>query len=151
MHNTRTTLTVDQVAQRLMLAFRPAHDKSPDAWPARDITVGQLKTLFMLRTDGPQAIGRIAEILGIGAAAASGYVERIERHGLLERRHRTDDRRVVECHLTSTGSALLEDLAGLQMVALRRALSVLTPEELADFDRIVAAIATRTANPDTAK
>jgi len=37
------------------------------------VTLGQLKTLFMLRGEGPVSIGRIAETFGIGAAAASGY------------------------------------------------------------------------------
>lgn len=98
----------------------------------------------MLRRDGPQSIGRIADCFGIGAAAASGYVERIERHGLLERRHRTDDRRVVECHLTDSGGKLLDDMAGGRVEAMRGALSVLTPEELADFDRLITIIAART-------
>lgn len=137
------TATVDQVADHLWNAFRP-QDHKPSGWPARDLTFGQLKTLVMLRRDGPLSIGRIAESFDIGAAAASGYVERIERHGLIERKHRTDDRRVVECHLTESGERLLDDMAGGRVEAMRRALSVLTPDELADFDRLVTIIATRT-------
>ena len=140
--------TVDEVVDHIWAAFRP-EGGAPSDWPARDLTFGQLKTLFMLRRDGPLSIGRIAECFGIGAAAASGYVERIERHGLLERRHRTDDRRVVDCHLTESGGKLLDDMAGGRMEAMRRALSVLTPEELADFDRLITIIAERTAVPRT--
>jgi DNA-binding MarR family transcriptional regulator len=136
--------TVDEVVDHLWAAFRP-QEGQPSDWPARDLTFGQLKTLFMLRRDGPLSIGRVAEAFGIGAAAASGYVERIERHGLIERRHRTDDRRVVECHLTESGGKLLDDMAGGRAEAMRRALSVLTPEELADFDRLITIIAARTA------
>lgn len=103
----------------------------------------------MLKAQGPLAIGRLAETFGIGAAAASGYVERIERHGLLERRHRTDDRRIVDCHLTDAGNALLEELAGLQVNALRQALSVLSADELAAFDHLLTVIAER-ARPNSA-
>lgn len=127
----------------LFAAFRPQEPKSSD-WPGRDVTLGQLKTLFMLRGEGPMSIGRIAESQGIGAAAASGYIERIERHGLVERRHRTDDRRVVECHLTESGIQLLEDLAGMRLDALHRALGVLKPAELAEFDRLLVLVASRT-------
>lgn len=134
--------SVDEVANHVCSAFEPRLGKA--GWPARDITLGQLKTLFMLRARGPLSIGRIAEEFGIGAAAASGYVERIERHGLVERRHRTDDRRIVECHLTESGNSLLDTLAGMRSDAVRRALGVLSPEELADFDRLLSAIATRT-------
>ena len=105
--------------------------------------MGQLTTLFMLRRGGPMSVGRIAESLGIGAAAASGYIERIERHGLVERRHRTDDRRVVECHLTEAGGDLLDSLAGLRTDALREALSRLAPTELLEFDRLLTIMAQR--------
>ena len=147
MHNTITapvtaSPTVDDVVRHLFAAFRPREHKDWDG-PARDVTLGQLKTLFMLRGGGPLSIGRIAESFGIGAAAASGYIERIERHGLVERRHRTDDRRVVECHLTDSGAQLLEELAGMRMEAMHRALGVLTPEELADFDRLITIISSR--------
>lgn len=134
------------MASHLFAAFRPRHG-NPSHWPGRDVTLGQLKTLFMLRSEGPLSIGHIAEAFGIGAAAASGFVERIERHGLVERRHRTDDRRVVECHLTAAGGQLLDDLAGIQFKALRRALAVLTPAERAELDRLLTIIAARTAGP----
>jgi DNA-binding MarR family transcriptional regulator len=141
---------VDDVVHHLFEAFRPQerHESKPADWPARDVTLGQLKTLFMLRGQGPLSIGHIAEAFGIGAAAASGYIERIERHGLLERRHRTDDRRVVECHLTESGAQLLEQLAGMRIDAMRQALGVLTPEELAEFDRLITMIASRLTPAD---
>ena len=99
----------------------------------------------MVHGQGPQSIGRIADVFGIGAAAASGYIERIERHGLIERRHRTDDRRVVECHLTPSGRRLLDTLAGMRLDAVRRTLDVLTPDELAQFDQLLTVILERTA------
>ncbi len=149
MHDTTVlTPTVEEVARHLFDAFRP-QERTAAEWPARDVTLGQLKTLFMLRREGPLSIGRIAETSGIGAAAASGYVERIERHGLVERRHRTDDRRVVECHLTDSGEHLLEALAGMRMEAIHGALGALTPTELAEFDRLVLLIAQRTAASET--
>jgi DNA-binding MarR family transcriptional regulator len=137
--------TSAQVAEHLLGAFQPQEWKSK-GWPAgRDITIGQLRTLFTLRRQGPLSIGRVAEMFGIGAAAASGYIERIERHGLVERKHRTDDRRVVECHLTATGRRLLETLAGMRLEAVRQRLDVLTPQELADFDRLLTLISSRKA------
>ena len=147
-----TPPSIHDVADHLFAAFRPQHrQRGPHGsnWPAKDVTLGQLKTLFMLRSEGPLSIGRIAEAFGIGAAAASGYVERIERHGLVERRHRTDDRRIVDCHLTETGAALLEELAGMRMDSLRRALSSLSPEELTEFDRLLVLIAERAGQPES--
>jgi DNA-binding MarR family transcriptional regulator len=139
--------SVEDVANHLIAAFRPRLG-SPPNWPARDVTLGQLRTLFMIRNEGPVSIGRIAESMGIGAAAASGYVERIERHGLVERRHRTDDRRIVDCHLTESGRRLLDELAGVRIDALRLALAVLTLEERTEFDELLKVIAARTPQAD---
>jgi DNA-binding MarR family transcriptional regulator len=130
------------VAQHLLEAFRPSAPRVPSQ-EARDLTLGQLRVLLMIRAGGPLSIGRIARSFGIGLAAASGLAERVEKHGLIERRHRTDDRRVVECHLTPAGRRLLASLAGMQQRAVRRSLEVLTDEELRDLDRLLAAIITR--------
>jgi DNA-binding MarR family transcriptional regulator len=82
-------------------------------------------------------MGRIADMYEVRHTGATGIVERIERHGLLERRHRADDRRVVECRLTRAGEELLDELAGLSRASLERALSVLTADELRELDRLL--------------
>jgi DNA-binding MarR family transcriptional regulator len=148
MRDTKSAIpSLDDVATHLFAAFRP-RPQGPTTWPAREVTLGQLRTLFMIRREGPLSISRVAESVGVGAAAASGFVERIERHGLVERRHRTDDRRIVDCHLTEAGERLLDELAGVQTQALRRALSVLTPEERLAFDQLLRAIAARLPEAD---
>jgi DNA-binding MarR family transcriptional regulator len=134
------------VTDSLFAAFmRPTPDL-PAA--GRDLSLSQLRLLYVLRRDGPLAMGRIAELYEVGHAGATGVVERIERHGLVERRHRADDRRMVECHLTQAGKALLDDLAGLHQDSLERALAVLTPDELAELDRLIRLIATRSQEPE---
>lgn len=134
--------STEAVAQRLLEAFRPNPPRLTSRH-TRDLTLGQLRILFMIRADGPLSIGGIAEMFGVGQAAASGFAERIEKHGLVERQHRTDDRRVVECHLTAAGERLLDDLAGIQVGALQRALDTLSHEELNELDRLLTAIVAR--------
>jgi len=105
--------------------------------PARDLTLGQIRLLFLLGRDRAQPMGRIAEVFDLSSTAATGFVSRIERHGLVERRHRSDDRRVVECVLTDAGTRFLEELAGVRLDAIRSALSGLEPDELAEFHRLL--------------
>jgi len=88
-------------------------------------------------------MGRIAEILGLSSTASTGLVERIERHGLVERRHRSDDRRVVECALTDAGRRFVEELTGMRLDVIRHSLSVLEPAELAEFQRLLRLIEVR--------
>jgi DNA-binding MarR family transcriptional regulator len=69
--------------------------------------------------------------------AASGIVDRVERHGLVERQHRMDDRRVVECNLTDKGRQLIEQISGMRTEVFRRTIGVLDDEELAELGRIM--------------
>ena len=108
--------------------------------PVRDLTIGQVRLLFLLRHDGPQPMGRIAEVFDLSSTASTGFVERVERHGLVVRRHRSDDRRVVECALTETGRQFLDDLSGIRLDVTRQALSALGHDDLAEFGRLLAIV-----------
>ena len=116
--------------------------------PARDLTLGQIRLLFLLRLEGPLPMGRIAEVFDLSATAATGFVERIERHGLVERQHRKDDRRVVECVLADHGATFLEEISGVRLDALKSALSELEPDELAEFHRLLRTIHDRRGCPE---
>jgi DNA-binding MarR family transcriptional regulator len=131
---------VDEVIQALVDAFRPEMD-IPAA--ARDLTIGQLRLLMMIRRSGPLRMHRVADSFQVGQTGATGLVERIERHGLVERRHRSDDRRVVECHLTESGNDILDELSGLRTRGLKESLSTLSQDQLADFLRLLRVIASK--------
>ena len=111
----------------------------------RDLTLGQMRLLFLLHREGPQPMGRIGEILGLSTTASSGFVARIERHGLVERRHRSDDRRVVECVLTDAGRRFLHGVSGMRLDLVRQRLATLDPIELVEFGRLLRLIAERAA------
>jgi DNA-binding MarR family transcriptional regulator len=128
-------------AADLLKIFRGMPRPMPPA-PVRDLTVGQLRLLFLLRR-GPQPMGAIAETFGLSSTAATGFVDRVEKHGLLERRHRSDDRRIVECTLTPAGERFLDELSGLRLDAVRSALGTLSPRQLAGFHRLVRRIIER--------
>ncbi len=133
----------DAVLGRLSLFWREWGPAIP-SWVAQELTFGQLRLLFKLHHEGGAAtMSQIAEWLGVTLPTASGVVERLERHGLVERRHRLDDRRIVECALTSQGEQLLGEVVGMRDEATRRALSFLTPDELARTDALLTAVEAR--------
>ena len=123
------------------LADRGGQDV-PD-WVAQDLTFGQMRILFLLSKHGPSPISRVAEWLGVGLSSASGVVDRVERHGLVIRSHRRDDRRVVECDLTDQGRRLIEDIGGMRREMLSEIVEGLSDEELADFARLIQTIIER--------
>jgi DNA-binding MarR family transcriptional regulator len=114
-------------------------------WLGQDLTLAQVRTLFLIAREAPLPMGRIAEILGVSVASATGIVDRLERHGLVARGHRTDDRRVVECVPSDAGRRLIDDMSGRRVEMARRALDVLAPDELAAFHRLICLIADRSA------
>jgi DNA-binding MarR family transcriptional regulator len=135
--------SIDAVIQAVSGLWEHGGTDVPD-WAAQELTFGQMRLLFMLSKHGPSPMSRIAEWLGVGLPAASGTVDRVERHGLVERRHRLDDRRVVDCQLTESGRQLLEEIGGLQREALRRALGALTGDERRELVRLLLPIVERT-------
>jgi DNA-binding MarR family transcriptional regulator len=142
--NVRTAPTDDDelltsATNHLLAVFHGMPRQVPPA-PARDITLGQLRLLFLLRREGPLPMGRVAEVFDLTPAASTGFVARVERHGLVERRHRSDDRRVVETTLTDTGRHFLEELSGIRIETIRRAISALQRSDLAEFDRLLGII-----------
>jgi DNA-binding MarR family transcriptional regulator len=142
---TQAPAPTDRLAAVIADMAHAFHAPGPDlpGWLAQDLTLAQVRTLFLIGHEAPLSMGRIAEILGVSVASASGIVERLERHGLVVRQHRTDDRRIVDCVLTDVGRGLIDEMSGRRIEMARRALDVLTPDELADFHRLVCLIAQR--------
>lgn len=141
-HTNPDRTDVDAVVEALASLWEE-HDPDVPEWAAQELTFGQMRLLFLLSKHGPSPMSHIAEWLGVGLPTASGTVERVERHGLVERRHRVDDRRVVECQLTVAGRELLEEIAGMQRDVLRRTLGVLTGDELRELARLISIVAER--------
>jgi MarR family transcriptional regulator, organic hydroperoxide resistance regulator len=128
---------IDRIAALLQSgeATRPLVD--PPAWMGLDLTFGQLRLVYLLSHHGAQSIGQIAERFGLSLTAASQFADRIERQGLAERHHRSDDRRVVELRLTEAGSTLVAGMLGMQREVLRDLFSVFTTAELEQLETLV--------------
>jgi DNA-binding MarR family transcriptional regulator len=147
-HTNPDRTDVDAVVEALASLWEE-HDPDVPEWAAQELTFGQMRLLFLLSKHGPSPMSHIAEWLGVGLPTASGTVERVERHGLVERRHRVDDRRVVECQLTVAGRDLLEEIAGMHRDSLRQALGVLTEDELRELAGWVSIVVERTKSGPT--
>ena len=120
---------------------KDAHDV-PE-WVAQELTFSQMRLLFLLSGNGPAPMSRIAEWLGVGLPTASGTVERVERHGLVSRQHRLDDRRIVECGLTEAGRHLIDEISGTRLEMMRKVLGVLNGEELAQMAGLITTMVAR--------
>jgi len=133
---------VEAVIQALSSLWDKDDPDVPE-WVAQELTFSQMRLLFLLAKHGPSPMSRVAEWLGVALPTASGTVERVERHGLVSRQHRMDDRRVVECGLTDEGRRLIDEMSGTRVKMMRQVLDVLTEEELAEMARLTTVMVER--------
>lgn len=122
------------------------------AWPPRDragtfrrwhqgaLSLIQLNVVSVLEAEGPLPMSRLADELDVSVASATGIIDRMERRGLIERRHDADDRRVVVVHLTDQSREIFRDIAARRRAHLATMLGELNEEELAGLLRGVRAI-----------
>jgi DNA-binding MarR family transcriptional regulator len=86
----------------LVRLARVVQDVFARASARHGLTAAQGRLLCVL-TEGPKAMGELAGILGVEKAAMTGLIDRIERHGLVQRTAVPGDRRAWHVALTSSG------------------------------------------------
>jgi DNA-binding MarR family transcriptional regulator len=104
---------------------------------ALDITMAQLKVLYLVGTQGPLHMSAIADRLGVTLSTGSGLVDRLVEHGLLERRHDDTDRRHVSVSASSAGAALMERTRELNSRRMRSLVAALSEDDLVALVRIL--------------
>jgi DNA-binding MarR family transcriptional regulator len=112
------------------------------AWPPRDrggalrnwhrhaLSLVHLTVLTALEAEGPLSMKRLAEAMDVSDASATGIVDRMEKRGLVERRHGTTDRRMVLVHPTDTGSQVFTNIAAHRQHFLARVFHELSEDEV---------------------
>lgn len=110
---------------------------APPAWGELNLTILQLQLLMKLRRFGPVPMHRIAEWLSTRNASATGVVDRLVHHGLVERSRAPHDRRLVETRLTADGTRLIDEVLGIRRDGFRAVLAALSDDELDDLHRLL--------------
>ncbi|MBI3751367.1 MAG: MarR family transcriptional regulator [Chloroflexi bacterium] len=99
-------------------------------WHHGSVSLIHLNVLAMLEGHGPLPMSRLAESLDISVASMTGVIDRMEKRGLVERRHDAEDRRVVLVHPASGASQLFTDIDGRRRAGLAKVLDHLSDEDL---------------------
>ena len=89
---------------RILHAFQ---EQPIPEWLQLDLTLGQLRALFMLFQAGPTPIGQLGARLGLGRPAASLLVDALVRRGLAERFEDPTDRRRTLTRLSAEAQRLI--------------------------------------------
>jgi DNA-binding MarR family transcriptional regulator len=102
-------------------------------WHRHALSLVHLNVLTALESEGPLAMKRLAELMDVSDASATGIVDRMEKRGLVERGHGTTDRRVVLVHSTNAGEQVFSEMAAHRREMLSTVLAELSEEEMASL------------------
>lgn len=92
-----------------------------------------LPVLFALALSGPEAVGELAERMGLSPATVSQLVNELERGGFVDRREDPRDRRRTIVSLAERHREPIEYYARRRIEPLRVTVETLSPQERAHF------------------
>jgi len=101
---------IENILQLSDRAFKQLLPMVPKEWLRLDVTMPQLKVMFLLFFSGPSRMSEIASALGVSLASATGVVDRLVERGVALRDGDPEDRRVVLCRLSDKGAELISSL-----------------------------------------
>jgi DNA-binding MarR family transcriptional regulator len=119
----------DDYLHLAQIVRRALHSTNLESWCAVDLTMPQLKALFLANAQGGASHSEIARGLDVGLSTVTGIVDRLVEHGLVERRTDAADRRMSHVVVTPAGNDLVEQLWASRREQLERLLGELTPDE----------------------
>jgi len=116
------------------LARRLARDLN-SLYAQHGITVGQSFVLFYLLQNDGSAVKDIASNLQLDSPAITGFVDRLYKDGLVERKEDPGDRRSLQIYLTALGRELAGKLYPIAKEFQQNLKEMITPEELKALER----------------
>jgi DNA-binding MarR family transcriptional regulator len=102
----------------------------PKEWLSTNLTMPQLKILFLLYGGGAVSMGELAAPLEVKLSTITGIVDRLVEQGMVQRGDDPRDRRLVLCHLTDDGRQIVDRLYRAIQIQVTKILEKLTLEDL---------------------
>jgi DNA-binding MarR family transcriptional regulator len=93
------------------------------------VSMPQLHVLWLLQHHGAMPMSRLADLLGVSVSNATGIMDRMEEHGLIERVRVPDDRRLVLVKPSDAGLKAVFETESSRRERMRNVIGRLTPEE----------------------
>src|SRR5215210_4905747 len=104
---------------------------------ALGVTGGQVSLLFQISKHRGIGVRELAVLERMSPASMSGYVDRLERAGLVQRTQDPNDRRRHGLSVTEEGERVLRSVRSRRTAWLAARLEHLSPDELAAVDAAV--------------
>jgi DNA-binding MarR family transcriptional regulator len=131
------TLTPLEVANRLRPALLKLARELRRESHALGVTGGQVSLLIQIQRHRGIGVRGLASLERMSPASMSGYVERLERAGLVRKTQDPNDKRRQGLSLTEEGDRVVRSVKSRRTAWLAARLEQLGPEELAALDAAV--------------
>lgn len=110
--------------------FRVSLPVVPREMLEMDVSMTQLKIMFLLYVDGSKRMSDLAADLGVTTATASGLADRLVERNIIVRESHPDDRRVVLCLLSDSGRKAISRIWETASNRMRELLQALDADNL---------------------
>lgn len=122
---------VEAIVTELQASIREMRCQSTERLVRRNLSMTHVHVLWLLEHHGTMPMSRLAELMDVSLSNATGIVDRMEEHGLVERVRVPDDRRVVLVRPAAAGRIALEENEIVKRESMREILGRLSGEQLA--------------------
>ncbi len=126
---------IRSVIRQLRVIIRALQGHSRSVERACGISAAQLWALWELRRSPGLNVSDLSRQLSVHPSTASNLLDKLEQGGLVERRRRERDQRVVRLFITDAGRELLTRAPAAPQGELNRALQDLDPAKLAALEK----------------
>lgn len=118
-------------------SLRELRCASTEKFVRQGISMTQIHVLRQLEQHGTMSMSRIAEVLDVSLSNATGIIDRMAEHGLVERNRPPDDRRVVLIEPSALGIQALDETEGIKLDRIRSICNRLDDAQLRGITRVL--------------
>jgi DNA-binding MarR family transcriptional regulator len=93
------------------------------------VSMAQMHVLWLLQHHGAMPMSRLADLLGVSLSNATGIIDRMEEHALIERTRVPDDRRLVLVRPAAAGLQALFEIEASKRESMRAVIGRLSASE----------------------
>ena len=102
----------------------------PQQWLTSDVTLVQMRVLFILHSAGARRMSELASAMDAAMSTMTGIVDNLVKKGLVIREADPQDRRAVVCRLSQKGDEIGGGLWRWGQQQVKRMLQTLTVDQL---------------------
>jgi DNA-binding MarR family transcriptional regulator len=139
-HDARRAELTQGIVRTQEHIFELLQEDRARAWLEVDLTIQQIKVVFLAVREGSLSAGQIGRALGVGFSTVTGLVDRLVEHGLVERGEDPRDRRATRVTATQAARELVHRLYAYRRDTMLRLLERVPTAQLVQLEQALGSV-----------